>query len=76
MAEVVTKKEFIATFGTDYDTKVNVSVSDPVDTLDAEQASNAADALIGTNVFQDANGNPITQAETAKIRTTTENILF
>ena len=75
MAAKIVSRLLKAVFGTDADTKVTHSVP-CVEKPDAENVSTTMDTVISKNVFTDKDGNPLTIALGATVRTTTEEVLF
>ena len=75
MAEITVSRQLKATYGTDADTKVTHSM-DCLANLDAENVSTTMDTIISKNVFTDKDGNPLTIALGAMVRTITEDELF
>lgn len=65
MATVTVNDKFLFEFMTEASGKVNVGIKHPRTDLTAEGVVNTADTLIGQNVFQDANGSPITDLVSA-----------
>lgn len=75
MAETLISRTLKITYGTEQDTKVTHSM-ETMEHLEAETVSNVMDTVIGKNVFTDAEGNALHVAESALIRTITEQQLF
>lgn len=73
---VKTNKKIEMTFSTDLDTTAKLSVSDPLDSVDAEVVSAAMETIVGKGVLMDSKGNMITAAKSAKMIETTERTLF
>ncbi len=76
MSETVISKQLIMEFGSDLGNKKKITVKNIADNLDAEQVSTNMDGIIGKGVFQYADGDLLTVAESAVIRTVTEEQLF
>ena len=75
MALKIVSRLLKAFYGTDADTKVTHSMP-CLENLDAENVSTIMDTVISKNVFTDAEGNPLSIALGATIRTTTDEDLF
>lgn len=75
MSTIVSEKAVLG-FGTDVDSKVNVTLYDPKSDLTAETVSTAMDTVVGMDVLQDKDGNPVSVALSAKKVTTTEQSWF
>lgn len=74
MEKTSTKLEM--TYGTNANTKVKLSLDDPVDNIDAEVVSAAMEEIVGLSVLQDSKGNLVTAALSAQSVTTSINSLF
>ncbi len=75
MASKIVSRLLKAFYGTDADTKVTHSFP-CVENPDAENVSTVMDTIIGKNVFTDKDGNPLTIALGATVRTTIDDELF
>ena len=75
MSEITTSQKVEVTYSTDAGTRVKHSLDARAD-ITAEEVSTAADTIISKNVFGDSEGNAISVAESALLRTITEKPLF
>lgn len=71
-----TSKRLDMTYSTEANTKVKVTLDDPVDNIDAEAVSAAMEEIVGLSVLQDSKGNLVTAAISAQEITTNIKDLF
>lgn len=76
MAETVTSKQLIMGFLSDLGNSKKLTVKNAAEGLDAEQVAAYMDTIIEKSVFQYADGDPLTIAESASVRTVSELPLF
>ena len=76
MATIIKSRKLNMGFQTDAESDVNLNVHNPLASLTAEAVSQAMGSMIGKNALQDAKGNPVTRAVSAKIVEVTETPLF
>lgn len=71
-----TSKRLDMTYSTEANTKVKLTLDDPVDNIDAEAVSAAMEEIVGLSVLQDSKGNLVTAAISAQEITTNIKDLF
>ncbi|GIN58977.1 hypothetical protein J8TS2_32960 [Lederbergia ruris] len=54
-------------FSSEEGKNVRITVDEPVDPIEAEQVKDAMDEILAADIFLDTDGNPLTEAKSARI---------